>query len=599
MASKQEIMEAIIKSNIGDVADGIDKAAKATDDLSKSTDNLDGGLKKAQSGVKKLSVGFGTLAKATGIVFLLNKAFEMFQEVAGKNQKVMDGFNIATQAVSIAFNDLFKFIENNIGAITGFFKDLFENPKERIIEMRDAIKEGLIDRFNEFVEVLGLAGKAFGELITGNFSEAFDTIKEAGREAADVITGVDGSFEKVKETVKKTVEGIKEYTASTIDQATSIVNTEKAAEVAAVKFQALNAEYLKDAEVQRQIRDDETKTFAERIKANEELDRILKEQQDLQRQQVQTQIDAAQAQYDVNASQENFIALQEAKNQMLELEETITGQLSEQKTNQVALDKELLDAQNELALVGKTNRELELEELEQEYQRKLELARKAGEDTTAVDEEFRIKQGEINDRYDEEELAKAQEIADAKKEIAFAMLGAIADNLQQSLDEQAEEIEEDYETELALAEKNGDDLQAVEDKFDKKRKENAKKQKKLQLAMATIDVFKSAISAYQAMAVIPVVGPALGAVAAGVAVAAGMANIRKIMKQDVGGGGGGGGGESATTTPEPKTPAPEMMTGKFELSGGVEPEPVKAFVVTDEMTDSQDQLSEIRRESTL
>ena len=66
------------------------------------------------------------------------------------------------------------------------------------------------------------------------------------------------------------------------------------------------------------------------------------------------------------------------------------------------------------------------------------------------------------------------------------------------------------------------------------------------------------------------------------------------MEQDVGGGGGGGGGGSA-----PATPAPQMMSGAFELSGGIKPEPVKAFVVTDEMTNSQDQLANIRRRATI
>ena len=42
-----------------------------------------------------------------------------------------------------------------------------------------------------------------------------------------------------------------------------------------------------------------------------------------------------------------------------------------------------------------------------------------------------------------------------------------------------------------------------------------------------------------------------------------------------------------------------MMQGAFELGGGVAPEPVKAFVVTDEMTNSQDQLANIRRRATI
>lgn len=46
-------------------------------------------------------------------------------------------------------------------------------------------------------------------------------------------------------------------------------------------------------------------------------------------------------------------------------------------------------------------------------------------------------------------------------------------------------------------------------------------------------------------------------------------------------------------------PAPQMMSGAFELGGGLAPEPMKAFVVTDEMTNSQDQLANIRRQATI
>ncbi|MFD2600789.1 hypothetical protein [Flavobacterium suzhouense] len=52
--------------------------------------------------------------------------------------------------------------------------------------------------------------------------------------------------------------------------------------------------------------------------------------------------------------------------------------------------------------------------------------------------------------------------------------------------------------------------------------------KAMAVAQATIDTYKSATAAYSAMSGIPIVGPALGAVAAAAAVAAGVANVKKI-----------------------------------------------------------------------
>ena len=272
----KEVLEMEVKSNIGEVAKD---TKKLTTESTKA--------QKGVGGISKAFKGMGTAIKAAGIglvVALLAKLMEVFS----KNQKVLDVFNTAMTALSIAFNDLFGFISNNIGTVTGYFKELFEDPSVKIKELGTAIKDGLVVRFNEFLEVLGLVGKAFGQLIDGEFSKAFDTIKEAGVQVVDVYTGVDDSFEKVTETIVK-------YTTETLKQADAITQTAKAADRAAVQFAMLNAQFLKDAELQRQIRDDETKTFEERIEANNKLNTILEEQQKLQREQVQIGIDGCTA----------------------------------------------------------------------------------------------------------------------------------------------------------------------------------------------------------------------------------------------------------------------------------------------------------------
>jgi hypothetical protein len=466
----------------------------------------------------------GTAIKAAGIglvVALLAKLMEVFS----KNQKVLDVFNTAMTALSIAFNDLFGFIENNIGTVVGYFKALFEDPSVKIKELGVAIKDGLVVRFNEFLEVLGLVGKAFGQLIDGEFSKAFDTIKEAGVQVVDVYTGVDDSFEKVTETIKG-------YVTETLKQADAITQTAKAADRAAVQFAMLNAQFLKDAELQRQIRDDETKTFEERIEANNKLNTILEEQQKLQREQVQIGITAAQQQYDINASEENFIALQEAKVAMLELEETITGQLSEQKTNQVSLEKELLETQKEVRAEGLSGLERELQELQDAYDLKLEMARKSGEGTTAITKQFEKQKTDLV-------KANVNEQLEAFSGLAGALSALAGDN------------------------------------------------KALAVASAVIDTY---VGANKAFAQGGVAGFATGAAV----IAAGLNNVKTIMATDVPSSGGGGGSVAA-----PSTPAPQMMSGAFDISGGVAPEATKAYVVTDEMSNSQNQLANIRRRATI
>ena len=72
--------------------------------------------------------------------------------------------------------------------------------------------------------------------------------------------------------------------------------------------------------------------------------------------------------------------------------------------------------------------------------------------------------------------------------------------------------------------------------------------------------------------------------------------MRKIYATDVGDGGGGGAIPAGADT---QAPSGQLMQGAFTLGGGRAPDPIKAFVVTDEMTNSQDQLANIRRRATI
>jgi len=58
--------------------------------------------------------------------------------------------------------------------------------------------------------------------------------------------------------------------------------------------------------------------------------------------------------------------------------------------------------------------------------------------------------------------------------------------------------------------------------------ENSKAGKAAAIAQATIDTYKAATSAYASLAIIPIVGPGLGVIAAAAAIAAGVQNVKKI-----------------------------------------------------------------------
>ena len=68
------------------------------------------------------------------------------------------------------------------------------------------------------------------------------------------------------------------------------------------------------------------------------------------------------------------------------------------------------------------------------------------------------------------------------------------------------------------------------------------------IAKATIDTYQSAVAAYKSLAGIPVIGPALGAIAAAAAVASGIATVKKIVAVQVPNAPAGA-GPSLSTTP--------------------------------------------------
>jgi hypothetical protein len=106
------------------------------------------------------------------------------------------------------------------------------------------------------------------------------------------------------------------------------------------------------------------------------------------------------------------------------------------------------------------------------------------------------------------------------------------------------------------------------------KKKYFEKNKKAQIALAYINTFQSAVSAFAAMAPIPFVGPALAAIAAAAAIVAGLANVAKI-KASTYEGGTAGGTSTATAAPkltmtppeQPKAPKQEKSTVSAE--GGI------------------------------
>ena len=531
------------------------KVAEGNDNTKKGLGGVEKATKGALGGVKKIGRGLKALTSGVGVLFLLTKAFEVFKEIGMKNQKVVDALDIAMESLSIVFNQFFTYISDNIGTFTGFFKDLFENPQVKIKELGKTIYDGVVVRFEQLVEVLGLAGKALFKLVKGDFSGAFDTIKEAGKEVVDVVTGVDGSFEQVSETIT-------DYTKKVINSAKENVKLAKTAELAAVKNQGIIEKFDKQAEQLRQIRDDESKSFADRIKANEDLALVLDEQEEQMRANANLMVERAKTELDKNKDNiELQKEYQEALNEQAGIEAQITGFRSEQQTNANSLLREQKDLQNELALIGKSEREIERIELQQDYDAKKLLIEK-----------------EVTDQ-------------DQKNQLLLSLKEKYNDDLNElNKDESDNEIKWAELTSEEKLKVSKDALNQAAQAFG----EESAVGKAAAIANATIQTYESANASYKSLSGIPIVGPALGAAAAGAAIVSGIANVKKITATKTPGGKSAGGSTpSGASTPSASQPPAFNIVGASgtnqlaEAIGDSEKQPVKAFVVSNDVTTAQ------------
>jgi hypothetical protein len=120
------------------------------------------------------------------------------------------------------------------------------------------------------------------------------------------------------------------------------------------------------------------------------------------------------------------------------------------------------------------------------------------------------------------------------------------------------------------------------------------------VASATIDTYLGATKAYQSLSGIPVVGPALGAVAAGVAIAGGIKNVKSILAVKVPGGGGGGAANisapSLSGAPiAPPQPQAQTTTLDNRSINAIGNQTTRAYVVESDVTNSQQRMAAIQQ----
>ena len=579
------------------------EVVSANEKTAESLEKVEKGAKDGAKGIKKVGVSIGNLAKASGIIFLLQKAFEFVSSAVQENQVVMDGLNTIFKTAQIVFNEVLDVITNVYESVSSASENFDALGKVMGGLLTIAITPFKVAFYGIQLGIqaaqLAWEQSIFGDgdpttikALNESIAETKANLKEVGDEAVqagtDVVTNFVEAVQEAGAIGSQLVDGVKEISVeAALETAKANQALEKSAQIAAAQSRILLEQYDRQAELQRQIRDDETKSIAERQEANNKLNDILVQQEEEMTKNAKLVKAAAQAQFDLTGKTEDYVAVLEAEAEIQAVAAQVTGFKSEQQTNANALLKEATELTNAQAESESTlsiaKQRLAAEEIEngllriQELQRidELEKEQETARLQTIVDNANAGTQAKIdaqialNDfiaQSDEQDVTRTREIADAKIEIA--------------------------NQEAEAKKKTLNDTANVLQNFSSIAGEETAAGKAFAVAAATINTYRGVSDALAAVTVTPFETALKFANAAAIGVA-GIANVKKILSVQVPGGSGGApsGGVPTTTTSQPPAFNVVGASGETQLAdaiGSQTQRPARAYVVSNDVTTAQE-----------
>jgi hypothetical protein len=611
-----------------DAADGIEKVNEGLEKTNKETKKTSGLGKAfgvAKKGAKGLAGGFkliGTAIKAAGIALVVG-LFIALKTALEQNQKVIDGLAIVMETISVVmaevsrvltdvYESVSKATENfdALGKVMGGiltlvitpFKIGFEGISAAIIGAQLAWEKSYFgDKDPKKIKELQAELKVIQDNVIKIGLEAVDAGKA-------IVENAGEAFTEVADIGSQVIDGLKEISIeAAIETAKTNVELKKTAELATVANQGLIEKYDLQAEQQRQIRDEERNSIADRKKANDELLVILDKQEKAMLSNAKAVLAAAQV--DLNKFKDNVEfqkAVMEAENELAAVRAQVSGFRSEQLANDLALSKEeselinsKIESENNLSIERKRfnaeqikdekERLLELQKIDAEEQ-KIETARLQGIiDAANVGTQAKI-DAEI--AFNEFKEASRQQNLLRDKEIAAQTI-SIEEQTKKTRQQNLDAFEQAATMTMNALIAINELTQAFAKEDEESQKKAFKINKAISIANATINTAVGISKAIASSA------PPMNFINAAIVAATGIAAVKNIEKTTFDSSsfdtsapstsGGAGGGTGAGTSP---TNAPSFnvvgQSGFNQVAGalGQQP-PVQAFVVSGDVTTGQ------------
>ena len=598
------------EASLRDVADAINNLSKENKEANKQILESQSKLGK---GVKALGKGFkglGLAMKAAGFAIVM-KVVDGLSTALMRNQEIADTVNTVFTAIGIVFKqisdvmlDVFKNVSDatggfdalqkvlggalsiSINLVVGAIQGMMLGVKKAQLAWEESFLGGkdpeTIKRLQIEITEVGNKLDETGNRIKQAGSDIADNFVEAVGEVGELATGV-------AEGVSEAIEKIDVKTA--ISNAKRVVQNKKNYGLLEAQSQRLIEQYDLEAETQRQIRDDDRKSIEERIKANDELGKVLEKQTTEEKNAIQTRISALQEQVRLEGeSVELTNELYGLNTELIAIDAKVAGFKSEQLVNQAALQKE----------------NIELTNTQKESENQLSIERKRFNAEQIEDELARLQAlDEIDVIEQEKEQLRLQAIIDNANAGTQAKIDA-----QIALDDFNEQSRQTNLTRDKEISKAKEAINKAEENSAKQKTiavgnalnqltqiagENTVVGKGLAVAAATINTYQGVTDALAAKTVTPF-DTALKFINAAAILSNGLKTVKQITSVKVpapsgsGGAVSGGGNISGGGISQP--PAFNVVGASdtnqlADAIGGQAQEPVRAFVVSNDVTTAQ------------
>jgi hypothetical protein len=456
------------------------------------------------------------------------------------------GMEIMSKVGAMSFKSLATaFIATGIGAIIiaivaaiALLTKAFQRSETNMNKLKK-VMGGLSGAFSGLMKVL----EPVVEFIADYVIFYFDAMGKAAEKAMALVSkalrfvGLDETADKLDKFTQK----IKDSVAAGMELAAMEAELEKQQRLS----RKTQLDYQKEAEKLRQLRDDESRSIDDRMKKNEQLGAVLRKQLDEELKIANLGVKLAERRIELEGeSTENLDALAEAQTVVSDIEERVLSQQSEQLSNLNGLRREQKAYYEELSANMQKEESLRRARIDAELAAEQTLA----ELKEAARREARQK------RIDAEAAERAMDLEtmaiNAENEMQLKILRGATE-----LEIERQQLEAKKQQEIAATEDNEASVALIQEKYRlldiqmTEMNRDAKLSlyagmagqlasifgqqtalgKAAAVAQATIDTYLGAQAAYASGAKF---GPVTAAISAGVAVVAGLANVKKILAVD-------------------------------------------------------------------